>query len=65
MGEFNQQKYKNEYDKKTYKNFGFRVRKEEAEQIIEFIKNNTDLSINAFIKEAVDEKIERMKKEGI
>ncbi len=62
MSEFNQNEYIKEYDKKTYKKFSFRVRKDEAEKITNFIKNNTDLSINEFFKQAVDEKIEKNKK---
>ncbi len=62
MGEFNQNEYIKEYDRKTYKKFAFRVKKDEAEKITDFIRNNTNLSINEFFKQAVDEKIEKIKK---
>ncbi len=61
MGEFNENEYKKKYDQETYKKFAFRVKKDEAEKITKFIKNNTNLSINSFIKQAVDEKIEKIK----
>ncbi len=64
MSEFNPQKYKNEYNKENYQRITFRLRKEEAEEVKEFIKEQTDLSLNAFIKAAIEEKIERIKKEG-
>lgn len=60
MSEFNQNEYIKEYDRKTYKKFTFRVKKDEAEKITDFIKNNTDLSINEFLKQAVDEKIKNI-----
>ncbi len=62
MSEYDKVKYNTAYNKKTYKTFTFRLRKDEAEKITEFIKNHTDLSVNAFIKEAVDEKIAKMSK---
>ncbi len=59
---FDEQSYKNDFNKKTYKNMGFRLRKEEAQEVLNFIKENTELSNNQFFKEAVLEKIEKMKK---
>ncbi len=63
MSEFNQNEYIKDYDKKTYKKMTFRLRKDEAEELSKFIKENTDLSLNGFIKLAVDEKVERLKKD--
>ncbi len=60
--EFDEQNYKNEFNKKTYKNMGFRMKKEEAQEVIDFIKENTEMSNNQFFKEAVLEKIEKMEK---
>ncbi len=62
MSEFNQNEYIKDYDKKTYKKITFRIKKDEAEELIKFIKDNTDLSINGFIKQAVDEKVESLKR---
>ncbi len=62
MGGFNENEYKKKYDRNVYKKITFRVKKDEAEQMALFIKENTSLSLNSFIKQAVDEKIENIKK---
>ncbi len=62
MEKFDKQKYIDSFNEKTYSRKTFRLKKDEMERVEEFIKNNTDLSVNAFIREAVLEKIEKMKK---
>ncbi len=63
MSDFNESEYKKEYDRKNYKKITFRVRKDEAEAMANFIKEKTDLSMNEFIKRAVYEKIESIQQE--
>ncbi len=62
MSEFNENEYKKSYDREKYKKITFRIKKDEAEELAKFIKDNTDLSMNGFIKQAVDEKVESLKR---
>lgn len=62
MSEFNESEYKKEYDRKTYKRMTFRMKRAEAEETGQFIRENTDMTQNQFILEAVREKIASLKK---
>lgn len=54
----------NRYDRKTYDKFSFRVRKEEAEQI-KLAAGAAGESVNAYILEAVRDRMEREAPEEI
>ncbi len=60
MGEFNQSKYINDYNKKNYTRFVARIRNDEAVEILEYIKS-TGESKNEFIKKAIQERIKNGK----
>ncbi len=57
---FDEQAYKNKYDKDTYARKNFRLKKYEMKELEEFVKANSDLSFNKFMHQALLEKKKRI-----
>lgn len=56
MSEFNQQQYKNQYNKKNYENISIRIKKEKKEKIINLAKEK-NISVAKLITTLVEKEI--------
>ena len=59
MGEFNQQKYVNEYTKEKYDRISINVKKGKRKEIEKHYKNKGYQSMNSYVNHLIDQDIEK------